>query len=154
MKSITSFLILFITMLTVSKSNSDDFSINPFIKSLKQEGLFDIINSIKDSYGNDVAIISCEEIKKDHGGNCKTLVTDYMPPSGKIFIPPTKYRYMKRSSFIIKKKSMKEILNKKYSQKKTNKIYDNIKIKMVKKGIYKDFLFQELLFTYKLIKNY
>ena len=47
MKSITLCLIVFITKLTVSKSSFDDFSIDQFITSLKVEGLFNIILSIK-----------------------------------------------------------------------------------------------------------
>ena len=46
---------------------------------LKSKGLFEIIEHIKKIYGQDVAIISCEEINKNYEGNCKKLVTEYMP---------------------------------------------------------------------------
>ena len=84
MKSITLSLILFATILAISKSILDNYSIEPFLESLKEEGLFDIILSIKQSYGQDVAVISCEELKQDHGGNCKKAVKDYMDKDKKI----------------------------------------------------------------------
>ena len=58
--------------------NTDDYSIISFKDRMKNEGLFDLIQSIKDFYGQDVAIISCEELNKNHCGNCQKLVTDYM----------------------------------------------------------------------------
>ena len=79
MKSIILFLILFITLLTISKSIMDDFSIEPFKDKMQEEGLFDIILSIKEFYGQDIAIISCEELNKNNSGNCRKLVIDYMP---------------------------------------------------------------------------
>mgnify|MGYP006873229148 CR=1 FL=1 len=79
MKSISLFLILFIVPIAIS--NLDKFSIDPFINNLKNEGLYDLISSIKDNYGEDVAIISCEELNKNHSGNCRTLVKDYIPSS-------------------------------------------------------------------------
>ena len=79
MKSIILFLILFITLLTISKSIMDDFSIEPFKDKMQKEGLFDIILSIKEFYGQDIAIISCEELNKNNSGNCRKLVIDYMP---------------------------------------------------------------------------
>jgi len=59
--------------------NIDDFSIDIFKERMKSEGLFDLIKSIKEAYGQDVAIISCEELNKNNCGNCKKLVTNYMP---------------------------------------------------------------------------
>ena len=63
---------------TTSKSILDDFSIDGFMKQLIENGLFEIILSIKYHYGIDVAIISCEEINENHNSNCKTLVLNYM----------------------------------------------------------------------------
>ena len=63
MKSITLFLILFITPFS-TMINLDDYSINTFIDRLKKEGLFDLIFQIKKAYGQDVAIISCEELNQ------------------------------------------------------------------------------------------
>ena len=46
---------------------------------MKSEGLFDIISQIKFSYGQDIAIISCEELNKNNCGHYKELVTAYIP---------------------------------------------------------------------------
>ena len=78
MKSITLFLILHIASFT-TMINLDDYSIDKFKNSMQSEGLFDLILSIKDAYGQDVAIISCEELNKNNCGNCKNLVINYMP---------------------------------------------------------------------------
>ena len=89
MKLITIFLILFIIESSISKIDIGDYSIDIFKNEIKNEGLFDTILSIKMLYGKDLSIISCEELKKNHGGNCKKLVTDYMPNMimPNIFIP-------------------------------------------------------------------
>ena len=42
---------------------------------MKNEGLFEIIESIKKAYNQDIAIISCEELTESRKGNCKKLVT-------------------------------------------------------------------------------
>ena len=83
MKLISIFLILSIITLTISKLDLDNYSINLFIIDLKRKGLFEIIKSIKKDFGQDVAIISCEELNKNHSGNCKKAVTDYMPKNDK-----------------------------------------------------------------------
>ena len=77
MKSIKLFLILFIVPLILS--DEDSFSINPFIERLRNEGLLEIIKLIKFNYGQDIAIISCEELKKNICGNCRRLVLEYIP---------------------------------------------------------------------------
>ena len=73
-------LFLFLILITSIKSNNllDSFSIETFKDYLKRNGLFEIIETIKKLYGQDVAIISCEELNKSYNGNCKKLVTDYM----------------------------------------------------------------------------
>ena len=78
MKPYSLCLILFIITLVISKGSYDDFSIDKFKRNLRKEKLFDIIQNIKDAYGQDVAIISCEELNKNHCGNCQRLVKDYM----------------------------------------------------------------------------
>ena len=78
MKLNTSFLVLFLIISIKSKSILDDYSIEGFKENMKKDGLFQIIQSIRYHYGLDVAIISCEELNKNHNGNCKRLVTDYM----------------------------------------------------------------------------
>ena len=79
---------LFIVLLLIIsiKSNDflDSFSIESFKESLRDNGLFLIIQSIKYAYGQDVAIISCEELNKNYSGNCQKLVTDYMEEKPKI----------------------------------------------------------------------
>ena len=65
MKLISIFLILSIITLTISKLDLDNYSINLFIIDLKKKGLFGIIQTINKLYGQDVAIISCEELKKN-----------------------------------------------------------------------------------------
>ena len=76
--SFTLFLIILIIPFT-TMINIDDYSIDEFKYLMEREGLFDIILSIKNVYGQDVAIISCEELNKDNCGNCEKLVVDYMP---------------------------------------------------------------------------
>ena len=77
MNSFTLFLIVLIIPFT-TMINIDDYSINEFKDGMQRDGLFDIILSIKNAYGQDVAIISCEELNKKNKVNCKRLVTEYM----------------------------------------------------------------------------
>ena len=73
-------LFLVLLLITLIKSNNflDPFSIEGFKEHLKENGLFQIIQYIKYNYGQDVAIISCEELNRKYNGNCKKLVTEYM----------------------------------------------------------------------------
>ena len=148
MKSISLFLTLFITILTVSNSIFDDFSINRFITYLKNKGLFNIIQSIKVSYGDDVAIISCEELNKNNCGNCRRVVKENMNTilgvqnEGKQKYENTKnFKYMKPNSDSKndrdkkQKKSLKEILKEKFPPDEVNKIYNKIKAKVGNKAI-------------------
>ena len=114
MKSIAIFLILSIITLTTSKIDLDNYSINMFIFDLKNKGLFEVIQSIKYFYGQDIAIISCEEININRCGNCKKVVTDYMPIYDKLIEDKKK------------PKSIQEILSKKFSPKETKLIYERI----------------------------
>ena len=82
MNPIALFLILVLTPFT-TMININDFSINLFIKRLKDKGLFEVILQIKYAYGQDVAIISCEELNKNNCGNCKKVVIEYMPKKKK-----------------------------------------------------------------------
>ena len=129
MKSIKLFLILFIIPLILS--DEDSFSINPFIERLRNEVFFDIIKSIKKSFGQDVAIISCEELNKNYSNNCKRLVLEYMPDYGEYeiitrgLLPAS----MKLSPELIKseiKEIIKTILNKKFDIEESSLIADNI----------------------------
>jgi hypothetical protein len=72
---------------------------------MKREGLFNIIKSINDCYGQDIAILSCEELNKNHSGNYIKLVKEYMET------PPY---IMKRST---PNQTIKEILDKNLVQK-------------------------------------
>ena len=65
MKLIIYFLILSLIMSIASESLIYSFSIDNFLNILKNNGLFEIILSIKKVYGQDVAIISCEELSKN-----------------------------------------------------------------------------------------
>ena len=92
MKLITYFMILFLMISITSESLIDSFSIDQ--NDLKSNDLFEIILSIKEVYGQDVAIISCEELIENWVGNCKRLVTEYMdlfeiPKSPESPIPET-----------------------------------------------------------------
>ena len=120
MKSIKLFLILFIVPLILSEE--DSFSINPFIKRLRDEGLLDIIISIKKIYGKDVAIIACEELNINNSGNCQRLVLDYIPDYEIITRGPLKPESIKSEI----KETIKEILKKKFPFEESNLIADNI----------------------------
>ena len=76
MKSISIFILLFIIKSSISNSSIDEYSINKFIYRIKKEGNFEIIKSIKKLYGQDFAIISCEELYRNTYGNCKKLITN------------------------------------------------------------------------------
>ena len=135
MKSIKLFLILFIVPFILS--DEDSFSINSFIERLRIEGLLDIIISIKQFFGQDIAIISCEELNPNNSGNCKKLVLEYIPDypdypdywdDGKIrraFLSVSE----KLSPEIIKskiKEQIKIILNKKFPIEESSLKADNI----------------------------
>ena len=138
MKSFILYLILFITSLASLNTLFDDYSISTTIEILKKDGLFDIIASIKRVYGQDLAIISCEELNKNLCGNCKKVVRDYMIDftEEKRFwgsgINRPQSPYMKTSQNIydekikleMKNKIMK-ILNKKLGLEKSELISDN-----------------------------
>ena len=81
MKLITLILFLFLIISINSGSLLDVYFIDGFKDFLEKNGLFEIIEAIKVVYGQDVAIISCEEITENNKGNCKKLVTEYMIPS-------------------------------------------------------------------------
>ena len=76
---ITKFLIFFLIISIKTESELDSYSIEVFKEYVKNNGLFEIILSIKMIYGQDVAIISCEELNENCKGNCKRLVLEYMP---------------------------------------------------------------------------
>ena len=121
MKSLTLILFLFIIKSSVSQTNQDKFSINPFLDRLREEGIFEIIQLIKVQFGEDVAIISCEEMKSNHCGNCKNAVQNYMDPAEQKpndgLVP---------NSSIDNKVTLKKILSKKYNKIKAKSLYDKI----------------------------
>ena len=126
MKSINLFLILFIIPLILS--DEDSFSINTFIEELKNEGLLDIIVSIKQYFGQDIATISCEELNPNNSGNCKRLVLDYIPDYEiNRRVLPTDFEEL--SPELIKseiKETIKNILNEKFTIEESSLITDNI----------------------------
>ena len=81
MKLNVAFLFLFLIISKTSEIEFDSYSIVPFKEDLKKEGLFEIIESIKKAYNQDLAILSCEELVGNRKGNCKRLVAEYMDPS-------------------------------------------------------------------------
>ena len=92
MKLTTIFLILFLIKSSISIS-LEDYSIDRFKERLKENGLFETILLVKEYYGTDLSIISCEELNKSGYGNCKKLITEYMPNkfanhTNKIDMPP------------------------------------------------------------------
>ena len=122
------FLLLILSIKTESKL--DSFSIEKFRDYLKGNGLFEIIKLIKETYGQDIAIISCEELNKKNKGNCKKLVTEYMdndetprptsnPALKKIECAKGFYSspYIKQSN---SNSAIKEILGRKFNE---NQIY-------------------------------
>ena len=129
MNSFTLFLILFIIPFT-AMVKLEVYSIDSFKERMKKEGLFDIIQSIKDVYGQDVAIISCEELNKNYSGNCKRLVTEYMDSNKDID---------KREIEIPDKGVLTNILLKNYPPEESNLLSDRI-IQSVKNNT---FLFQD-----------
>ena len=136
MKLISLFVLLFLIISINSESLLDPYSIEGFIKDLKNDGLFEIIETIKKIYGQDVAIISCEELNENRKGNCKRLVTEYMNP-GEIIGDAQKeenikcikninfFRFIKMSNSIID--IMNELLSRKFNKTKANLIYNRIK---------------------------
>ena len=131
------FLILLLILSIKTESIYDSYSIETFMDYQKRNGLFEIIESIKKIYGQDVAIISCEEINEKNKGNCKKLVTDYMiggkiPTFSPITVPNLNLICIKGlilSSYI--KQSyyhyvIKRILRKKFNENQTNLIYKKI----------------------------
>ena len=144
MKPIALFLILVLTPFT-TMININDFSINLFIKRLKDKGLFEVILQIKYAYGQDVAIISCEELNKNNCGNCKKVVIEYMPKKKKNENPNQKHKgsifskpkginnIMKPSRKVVieqiiseMKDKIKNILKKKLSPKNSELFANNI----------------------------
>ena len=146
MKLITHFLILFLIISITSENLIDDFSITLFINDLKSNGLFEIILSIKKVYGQDVAIISCEELNKNRKGACKKIVTQYMDPEishdhKSIYNPNEKELYDKDSIKVgylnsdqkLEMPFLDFILSKKFNSEQlkliSNKIKEKIKAK-------------------------
>ena len=129
MKSIILFLLLFINTSTINLSN---YSIDKFKISLKKEGLFEIIESIKYYYGQDVAIISCEELNKNYCGNCKRLVKEYMP----IDIPKEALDEKKEAETLSRETidewpTIQSILNKRFNLEESKLISDRIEKRAV-----------------------
>ena len=122
MKSIILFLLLFINTSTINLTN---YSIDIFKIRLKNEGLFEIIESIKYYYGQDVAIISCEELNKNYCGNCKRLVKEYMP----IDIPKEAETLSRET--IDEWPTIQSILNKRFNLEESKLISDRIEKRAV-----------------------
>ncbi len=136
------FLLLLLILSIKTESKLDSFSIDTFIDYLKSNRLFEIIESIKKTYGQDIAIISCEEINEKNKGNCKKLVTEYMiggkiPTHSRITVPNLictqgliLSSYIKKSYYLY---VIKRILRKKFNESQTNLIYKKIIKRVCKK---------------------
>ena len=140
MKLINLVLILFAIISIKSEDSLNSYSINTFIKYLKDNKLFEIIKSIKMAYGPDVAIITCEELNKSMKGYCQRLILEHLNelsisskeayesmPSNNTFnkkiISRKSLGFIKNSNrmpYIIK------YLNEKYNPEKSLLIYKNI----------------------------
>ena len=135
MKSLSLFLILFIIKSSISKIEVENYSVNLFIDKLKKEGTFEIIKSIKEECGQDIAILSCEEINENHCGNCRKVVIFYMPdfpPHGPIIHPSDKPQHGLSKDL---KDDLYNILKKKFPQTIANSKYDKIIYKAEKSNI-------------------
>ena len=140
MKLNTLFLILLLILSIKTESILDQYSIERFKEYLKRNGLLEIIISIKNTYGQDVAIISCEELNKKNKGNCKKLVTDMIkPPPNTTHRPSFGHKrvlqkikctkgfflspYIKQSN---PNSAIKWILRRKFNENQTNLIFIQI----------------------------
>jgi len=131
MKSITLFLILFVIKSSVLQTNQNKYTFNTFIDKLKKEGTFEIILSIKMQIGEDVAIITCQELNKGYEAYCKKIVQYYMPNfSAKSKMNSSGVHELSKD----KKVDIQRILNKKFSKTRAKSINDNI-IKKAQKSI-------------------
>ncbi len=99
MSLISQFLILFLTLSITSEDQLDGYSIDRFKDILEKEGFFEVIKSIKNVYGQDVAIISCEELTGNLKGNCRKLVTEYIAQSPKKQKPKTTVKLINKDTF-------------------------------------------------------
>ena len=131
------FLILFLILSIKTGNILAPYSIEPFKEKVKKNRLFEIIKSIKKIYGQDVAIISCEEINIKNKGNCKKLVTQYiiggdMPSSNPNTVPKLNLicikglilsPYIKQSNLYF---SLKHILRKKFNGNQANFLFKKI----------------------------
>ena len=88
MKLNTKFLFLCLIISITSEIDLDSYSIDKFKDNLKEEGLFEIFESILNAYNQDEAILSCEELLGNRKGNCKKLVIEYMDSSIDCPSPP------------------------------------------------------------------
>ena len=71
------YMILILSNIEVLKG---DYSIDPFLDYLQNTGYYDIIQSIKLYFGEDIAIDVCEELTKSN--DCETVVRVYMIDGG------------------------------------------------------------------------
>ena len=132
MKLIAIFLILFLIKSSISIS-LEDYSIDRFIERLKTNGLFETILLVKEFYGTDLSIISCEELNKNGYGNCKKLITEYMPNK---FTDDTKKTYMSpRRAMKSKKINIKEVEEKRTKERENKEKLKKIEVKGEEKDL-------------------
>ena len=140
MKLIAIFLILFLIKSSISIS-LEDYSIDRFKERLKENGLFETILLVKEFYGTDLSIISCEELNKNGYGNCKKLITEYMP--NKFIDQAKKINISPRRAMKNEEKNKKEVEEKRKNENKDK--LKNIKVKEEEKDLKPKYEWDKLL---------
>ena len=79
-------ILLVILLLFYFLNGQKDYSIDEFLDYLHETGYYDIIQNVKISYGNEVAINLC--LGLTHNFLCEEVVRVYMAPSGSCPIDP------------------------------------------------------------------
>ena len=79
-------IILFLTLLIVTKEDKITYSISPFIRYLQEQGYYDAINGVKCQITTDVAIEVCEILTESP--HCEEVVRIYMTCSPSPVFPP------------------------------------------------------------------
>ena len=102
--------ILVILLLFYFLNAQIDYSIYKFLDYLQESGLYDIIQSVKYYYGDDVAIEVCDQIT--HNLNCGEVVRVYMTVGSRPISPKTSFEDL-----------LKEIKASDYFKKEISNIY-------------------------------
>ena len=74
------YLFCIILILSNIEVQGGSFSIDDFLDYLQEKGYYDIIQAVKNSFGDDIAIAVCEELVKSN--DCEIVVRIYMTNGG------------------------------------------------------------------------